>query len=110
MSPPLPFAVRASRPDDGTLVLAVSGDLDIATVPQLHEAYVAQARDLPPACLVLDLSETRFADSSAIAEILRLEGAMLVDGARLVVRGPSRAVLRVLQLSGLDQHLTIEDA
>jgi anti-anti-sigma factor len=63
--------VRVER-DVGVCVLAVSGELDIATTPELVQ-QAAAVLDTPPVRLVLDLSGLEFIDCAgarALAEVV----------------------------------------
>ena len=89
-------------------LIAVQGELDIATLPELEEA-VARMRSEGLERLVIDLRELAFLDSMSIELLLRLHGELTAAGAQLViVRGP-RAVNRVFDLMELDRVLNLVD-
>jgi len=94
------FNAELTTNENGTAVVAVRGELDIQTVPQL-EAVVAPALEANPTRLVLDVSELRFADSSGIA--LWVRWAAQVDELELL--RPSPLLRRVLTAMGLEQKL-----
>jgi anti-sigma B factor antagonist len=85
---------------DGVPVLAVQGEIDVATAPQLRERLLALA-DHDHAVVVLDLSGVSFVDSTALgvlvsgAKRLRSGGGDL----RLVVTEPH--IAKVLAITGL---------
>lgn len=60
--------------DRGTWLVALRGEHDLATMPQLDE----QTRHIWPQCTiaVIDLSEVAFMDSSVIHWLLRVESAL----------------------------------
>jgi anti-sigma B factor antagonist len=82
----------------------VSGELDIATAPQLdHALGCAQADDA--ALVILDLRELEFMDSSGAHLTVAASGSAHQAGDRLVVvRGPVQ-VERIFALVGLDRQL-----
>jgi anti-anti-sigma factor len=91
---------------NGTRVVAVAGELDIATVPELaHEL-----RKLEHCNVTVDLASTTFIDSSGLRCIVdahqRIEGV----GKTLTVRGASPIVRRTFEITGLDQMLLVEDS
>jgi anti-anti-sigma factor len=88
---------------DGTIVVAVGGELDSANVGQLRE-LVAPVIDDPPSCLVFDLAELRFMDSAGIAVLVQV--AAEVDEVR--VRDPSPIITRLIAVTGLSGVLRIE--
>jgi len=95
------FDVVPARHSSGT-VLAVSGEFDLATAPGFADAVQAELA-APPAVLVIDLTRTAFADSSACRELVRAARATSVAGSHLEVVCPTGnvAVRRVLDLVGL---------
>ncbi len=97
-----PLVVEAESGDDGP-VITVAGDLDISSVDQLKSVVSGLVAERPRA-LTFDLQELRFMDSAGIAVLL---GALAqVETVRL--RNPSRAVRRVLELTGLTDVFAIE--
>ena len=67
-SAPEPFNAECSN-DEGRCVVALAGELDLQTAPQL-EAVVSQALADDPVLLVLDLSALTFIDSSGLRSVL----------------------------------------
>jgi anti-anti-sigma factor len=86
--------------DDGALVL--QGEIDSYTAPDLAERLGAQ-----PPIEVLDVSGVTFIDSSGLRVIVEAHQARSSAGSRLVLRSPSAAVQRLLEISGLAGHLDI---
>jgi anti-anti-sigma factor len=83
--------------DDGeTLVVALGGEIDMATASELDHALRQRADG--HALLVCDLSQVVFMDHSGVNALLRIH---LRDGHRFVIREPSPAAERILRLSGL---------
>ena len=93
------------RTDECTVV-QVSGELDIATAPALCEHLLALIRAGHP--IVLDLTGIEFMDSSGLEVLLRCHRGAESSGTGLVLRRPSHRVVRLLELSGLSSHFTIE--
>jgi anti-anti-sigma factor len=90
--------------DDGSSpVVAIRGELDIATVGRL-EAVLAPVLAKHPARLVLDVGALRFADSSGIALWVRC--ASRVD--ELELRDPSPLLRRVVTTMGLAGKLRLK--
>lgn len=97
------FAV-SSHVGDGDIRLALSGELDIATVPHLEDALAA-AEDARDGQLTLDLSDLSFIDSTGLRGILQLHArAEREEWSLVVVPGPA-AVQRVFELTGTEQIL-----
>lgn len=87
--------------------LVVSGEVDVHTAPQLRHAadeVLARRSDLR-----LDMSGVGFIDSSGLGVLVSITEAARKAGGDLVVVAPSRAVVRLLELSGLTQHIHVDD-
>lgn len=93
---------------NGRVVVALSGEVDLASLDPVERELAATMAE-PPPVLVLDLREVTFLDSSGLRLILRLDRGQRKAGSHLsVVRG-GRRVARVLELTGADQHLDLID-
>lgn len=105
---PAPFTVDVAEGADH-IVVAVRGELDLATAPQLEEALLPPVRNGRHA--VLDLRGLDFMDSSGVRVVVTAHAAADENGGRLtVVRGGARSpVGRVLEVSGLEGMLEIID-
>jgi anti-anti-sigma factor len=99
---PAPFKVR-SEEQDGVLVIAVEGELDMNTAVELErelEGPVGAAK----APLLIDLSRCEFIDSTGIALIVRAWQALDRDG-RFALCGVGDQVKRVLDITGLEETI-----
>lgn len=103
---PSPFAVEATTVD-GTTSVRVSGELDMATAPELRRV-LESALEGPPERLAVDLRELTFTDSTGIRELVSAGHRAAACGCAFVLRFPSRSVLKALRLTGFDQLLDIE--
>lgn len=84
------------------LVARLDGDIDMAAVPNLQERLLAGVREHSAECLVVDLSEVEYIDSSGIELLFRLHGALAADGVGLiVVAPPGTSAARLLGLVAL---------
>jgi anti-sigma B factor antagonist len=87
----------------GQTVLAVSGDIDLATAPRLGEA-LTEARQAGATATVVDLTGVDFMDSAGIRVLM--EAARQTTGS-LSVRGAHGWVARVLDLTGASDFLRV---
>ena len=105
MITPGPLSIRETR-EGGVQRVTPIGELDLATAPLLESAFDAVFRDDAVEMIVVDLTELSFMDSTGIHLLLRMRAAC--EGAdRLRVINGSRAVERVLDVSGVRDHLPI---
>ncbi|GAA2263096.1 hypothetical protein GCM10010430_54490 [Kitasatospora cystarginea] len=58
--------------------------------------------------MVLDLSEVTFMDCAGLGALVRARNQADRCGARLVLRGAGRCVVRLLKLTGLHRRLAVE--
>jgi anti-anti-sigma factor len=105
MISPRPLSIRATR-EGGVHRLTPVGELDLATAPLLESAFDGVLEDDAAEMIVVDLTELSFMDSTGVHLLLRMRAAC--EGAdRLRVINGSRAVERVLEVSGVRAHLPI---
>ena len=88
-------------------VVAVRGELDAYSAPRL-ENQISKLLSEPIDEVVLDLSETGFLDSSGLRAILSAHRRLTESERRLELRAPSEAVTRLLEITGLTDHFTVE--
>jgi anti-anti-sigma factor len=97
--------VRSVDADDPRVtVLAVSGDLDLATSEQL-ERSISDAAGSRPSEIVLDLRQVNFMDSSGLRAIVASGEELGGSGTRVCIDGLSGAAQRLLEVTGLIEHL-----
>ncbi|MGE2690458.1 STAS domain-containing protein [Mycolicibacterium pulveris] len=86
---------------DGVAVVAVGGDVDVATVSTLEDA-ITDALDAKPTALVIDLTDVDFLASAGLQTLVATNEALSKGtGFAVVANGP--ATSRPIQLTGLDQ-------
>jgi anti-sigma B factor antagonist len=88
---------------DGTTVLTLVGDLDMAIGDELR-ALVRQAIGNPlTRHVIVDLADVTFADSTAIGALLQLRAGCQDVNITFALRSPSRQFIRLLALTGLSE-------
>jgi anti-sigma B factor antagonist len=110
------FAFAISRRDlePGTTVIAVAGELDLASAPNLkwtlNDSIAKGAKRI-----VLDMSPVRFIDSTALGVLVGVHRS-LEPGSRLAIAGADTDadVINIFELTGLDSTFdmfsTIDEA
>jgi anti-sigma B factor antagonist len=89
------------RQVDDVEIVSLSGEFDLHAADALGEAFdTASARSR---LVVVDLSEVRFFDSTALGLVVGLRRRLLSAGGRLALVIDGREALRVFQISGLDR-------
>ena len=89
--------------------VAIEGELDLATAPQLDAEFARVAALDELEQVIVDLRGLAFLDSTGLESIVKFDARVRGRGAVLaVVRGP-RAVERLFAVMQLDQRLRIVD-
>jgi anti-sigma B factor antagonist len=105
----LPFAIRSATVGDA-IVISVSGELDMATSPELArtiELVTAQVCKI----VVVDLTGVTFLDSSGLDALVRGQRDLVERGVWLrLATAPGSAVRRVLEITHLTDALVIVDS
>jgi anti-anti-sigma factor len=96
--------VRSHQTREGVL-LALRGELDLATVPLLEDAL--QSAEHSHELVVVDLRDLTFLDSTGLHVLISAEQRARRSGGRLVlVQGPPQ-VRRLLELTGAIEQLQV---
>jgi anti-sigma B factor antagonist len=91
----------AARHLDKITIFDISGDIDLATSPELRKALLREFRELRVPRVVLNLGAVRYIDSSGVASLVEGLKASRDVGSRLILFGLNRTIREVLQLSKL---------
>jgi anti-sigma B factor antagonist len=99
----------ATTPGSDRYVITVSGEVDLASSPDLDTAIIA-AIESGSSSLVIDLTDVSFMDSSGLGVIVRgLKRCREADKDLDLVITNER-VLKVFGITGLDQVIPIHDS
>lgn len=91
--------------EEGVALVAVSGELDLASVDELRTALRAAATRSPS--VVVDVSDVSFIDSTALAALLRSNDELSSNGVQMVMACPPGPVRRLLTMTSLDDRLIL---
>jgi len=97
--------VTVEEGDRPTFVLV--GDLDPHTSPYLQSRIDEVLADDASAA-VLDVSEVSFVDSAGLRVIADTHRRLMGTGGGLVLRNPSKGLEKLLSVTGLSDHVSIE--
>lgn len=98
----------SSSARDGSLEIALAGEIDHANADDLFARLALELEEVPAQIVVVDLSGVRFIDSSGLRLLLRSKEAAEGCGASFVLRGLRPQAHRLLAVSGLTEHFTVE--
>jgi anti-sigma B factor antagonist len=91
---------------DGDTVVFLTGELDMATAPQLT-GVLGPLVEHGPMEVVLDFSDLSFIDSSGIAALLDTQHRLGEQGRHLAVHNALRGTWRVFEIAGLLDFLHV---
>ena len=97
---PPEFSCLASL-DHGDAVVAVTGELDMSTAPELSRS-LAGVLDQHPQRLTLELGGLQFIDSTGLTLLVRTSKQLKAHEGALELAHPTPPVRRVLEIVGLD--------
>src|SRR5262245_22411562 len=95
---PVQIIVEQPRPD--ATLIRVTGDLDLLTTPLLRQRL--QSLLERPGAVLVDLQNVGFLGSTGLAELTAAQDTAARTGTQLRLVATGHAVLRPLQVTGLD--------
>jgi anti-anti-sigma factor len=102
-----PFTARV-EPGTSATTIALSGELDMATVPILEE-HLVQAESGGVAAIVIDLVDLTFIDSVGLRAFLAARERAEANGRQLLMFGAKPQVRRVFEITGKESLLESEN-
>jgi anti-anti-sigma factor len=92
---------------DSTELVAVTGDVDLATVDVLRAQLTSALQRGHK--VVLDLRDVAFMDTQGLAAVIEAEKASSESGTQFVVVRAPATVHRLFEMIGLSDRLTVVD-
>jgi anti-sigma B factor antagonist len=88
--------------------VVAAGEIDLYTAPRLHsELSAVIANAAPAARVIVDMSGVEFCDSTGMNVLLSCLRQVRERGGELELAAPRPAVMKILQVTGLDSVFTI---
>lgn len=91
----------SARQLDKMTIFDISGDIDLATSPELRKVLLRELREKRTPRVVLNLKAVRYIDSSGVASLVEGLKASRDVGSRFILFGINTTIREVLQLSKL---------
>ena len=101
-----PFTLTDEGQSDSTVIVSVTGDLDLWNAPAL-EQRLRRCLDQGSQWVVVDLSQAAFLDSSGLGALTNSKRRIERKGGRLVVINTDDQMRRVFELTGLMRVLNV---
>lgn len=91
------------------VVIALTGELDLASAPEL-DRQLRELDGVVPGRLLIDLSGLEFMDSTGIALLIRAQRSAEANGYPLALRRGPAQIEKLFEVTRLVDHFTFEDA
>ena len=99
----------SSRSRDGHVIVIATGEIDLYTAPKLQSDLAAIIDSAEPDTrVVLDMSGVDFCDSTGMNVLLSGLRQVRERGGELELAAPRPAIMKILQVTGLDAVFTIK--
>ena len=89
-------------------MLALSGELDVVSAPELQQ-HLGEVLAEQHERVMLDLTGLTFVDSAGVSVLIKAKQTAEASGGTLVLRRPTEQLERVFALVGLADWLAVED-
>ena len=100
------FALSQDQLDDQRAVVAVRGEIDLFTAPEL-KATLTDAIEDGRSRIVVDLSDTTFLDSTALGVLIGAVKRLRSRDGRMTIVNTDQNIAKTFEITGLDQIFTI---
>jgi anti-sigma B factor antagonist len=97
----------SSRAEGDRVIVALSGEIDLYTAPRLQSQLAAALNTEHAVRLVVDMSGVDFCDSTGMNVLLGAQRMARERGGDLELSAPRPAVLKILQVTGLETVFTV---
>lgn len=102
------MSLTVSQHRDGDQVtIAVAGELDMHTAPDLDDA-LTEVIDGGAQRVVVDMTDLAFLDSTGLSTILAGHQRISARGGALALDGPSQYIIKMLDITGLDKVFEVK--
>src|ERR1051326_2030227 len=103
---PPEFALNEDALDDNRHVVAVRGEIDLFTAPELKQK-LTDAIEGGKSRIVVDLTDTTFLDSTALGVLIGAVKRLRSRDGALVIVNVDQNIAKTFEITGLDQIFTI---
>lgn len=103
----MPALTISSTLHDSGRVLALDGEIDLATEARFQDAVTEALITQPSGRVVLDCTDLRFIDSSGLRVLIRAHKTAREQQAVLAIASPVQRVLQTLRITALDTRIPV---
>ena len=102
------FDLVTRRVGDGIFVVALSGEVDLYTAPELKSELLRLVAE-EPSRIVVDMTDATFVDSTTLGVLLGAVKRLRLIGSELVIVCSDLNIRRILSITLLDRAFRIYD-
>lgn len=95
---------------DGRLIIELTGEIDHHSAKQFITVIIGKIEAYAPKLCALDFQNVTFMDSSGIAVIINALRYLASIGGKLMITGLTPQPKKVIQTSGIDKLVEIQEA
>jgi anti-sigma B factor antagonist len=95
---------------DGTAVIEIRGEIDVASADELRRTLIDTATNTRPVRLVVDMLHVTFVDSTGIGALAAGQNAARSVGVEFAVSNPAPFVRQQLRMMGLSDAFGVQGA
>ena len=103
------FALTEESLDEDRHVIAIAGEIDLFTAPDMKAALIG-AIDAGKTRIVVDLSQTSFLDSTALGVLIGAIKRLRTRNGALTIVNTEQTIAKTFEITGLDQIFTITES
>ena len=103
------FEIEDRKLGEDAYLVAVSGEIDLFTVPEFKQR-IAAAIENGITTVVVDLIETTFIDSSSLGVLISAHRRLHARGGSLRVVCTNEAIVKTFRITGLDGVLMVAES
>jgi anti-sigma B factor antagonist len=103
------FDLTTQAVGDGTFVVALSGEIDLYTAPELKAELLRLVAE-EPRRIVVDMTDATFVDSTTLGVLLGAVKRLRLQGGELEIVCSDLNIRRILSITLLDRAFTIYES
>jgi anti-sigma B factor antagonist len=102
------FGLTTDQVSDGVAVIALSGEVDLYTAPDVKRELLRVIED-GAGSVIVDLTQTTFIDSTTLGVLISGVKRLRPSGGRLELVVSDRNIRKIFEITGLDRVFPIHD-
>lgn len=100
------LTMHSRTPNETTCILAIEGEIDVYTSPQLKQD-ITQLAEKGVKHLIINLSQVEYLDSTGLGVLIGGLKRLRENDGNMALVGPGMRILRIFEITGLDKIFDI---